>query len=68
MEIFYHPSSSTAGKMYGNVKTNKENNRLRVIASGCNTAAEGLSILVENDLFELANELPSGLLPYVRGY
>ena len=68
MQIFYHASSSTAGKMYGNVKTNKENNPLRVITSGCNTAVQDLSIFVENDLFELASDLPSRLLPYVRGY
>ena len=45
--------------MYGNVKTHKENNPVRVITSGCNTAVENLSIFVENVLFELASELPS---------
>ena len=52
-------SSSTAGKMYGNVKIHKENNPVKVITSGCNTAGENLSIFVENVLFELASELPS---------
>ena len=56
---FIAPSNSTAGKMYGNVKTHKENNPVRVITSGCNTAVENLSIFVENVLFELASELPS---------
>ena len=45
--------------MYGNVKTLKENNPVRVITSGCNTAVENLSIFVENVLFELASELLS---------
>ena len=45
--------------MYGNVKTHKENNPVRVITSGCNTTVENVSIFVENDLFELASELPS---------
>ena len=48
-------SSSTAGKMYGNVKTHQEDNPVRVITSGCNTAVENLSIFVENVLFELAS-------------
>ena len=56
MEIFYHLLSSTAGKMYGNVKTH---NPLRFITSGCNTAVENLSIFVGNVLFELASELLS---------
>ena len=56
---FITPFSSTAGKMYGNVKTHKENNPVRVITSGCNTAVENLSIFVENVLFELASKLPS---------
>ena len=58
-KYFITPFSSTAGKMYGNVKTHKENNPVRVITSGCNTAVENLSIFVENVLFELASELPS---------
>ena len=53
------PSCSTAGKMYGNVKTHKENNTVRVMASGCNTTVENLSIGNENVLFVLASELPT---------
>ena len=56
---FITPFISNAGKLYGNVKTHKENNPVRVITSGCNTAVENLSIFVENVLFELASELPS---------
>ena len=56
---FITPFSSTTGKMYGNVKTHKENNPVRIITSGCNTAVEDLSIFVENIFFELASELPS---------
>ena len=56
---FIAPSNSPAGKMYGNVKTHKENNPVRVITRGCNTAVENVSIFVENVLFELASELPS---------
>ena len=44
---FIKPSSSTARKMYGNVKTHKENNPVRVITSGSNTAAENLSVLLK---------------------
>ena len=58
-KYFITPFSSTAGKMYGNVKIHKENNPVRVITSGCNTAVENLSISAENVLFELASELPS---------
>ena len=45
--------------MYGNVKIHKENNPVRVITSGCNTAVENLSIFVEIVLLELASKLPS---------
>ena len=41
------------------VKTYKENNPVRVITSGYNTAVENLSIVVENVLLELASELLS---------
>ena len=58
-KYFITPFSSTAGKMYGNVKTHKENNPVRVITNDCNTAVENLSIFAENVLFELASELPS---------
>ena len=54
--------SSTAGKMYGNVKTHKENNPVRVITSGLNTAMENLPIFVENVLLELASKLPSRIM------
>ena len=38
------PNNSSAGKMYGMVKTHKKDNPVRVITSGCNTAVEKLSI------------------------
>ena len=40
------------GTMYGLIKTNKENNPVRVITSGCGTAIEYLSIFVENYLYK----------------
>ena len=52
---------SSPGKMYGNVKTDKIGNPTRVITSGCNTAIENLSIFVENVLYDIASELPSGI-------
>ena len=45
---FITVKDSTPGKMYGNVKTHKIGNPIRVITSGCNTAIENLSIFVEN--------------------
>ena len=45
--------------MYGNVKTHKINNAVRVIISGCGTAVESLSIFVEKELHKLAENLPS---------
>ena len=54
---FITPVSSTAGKIYGNVKTHKENNPERIITSGFNTAVENLFIFVESVLFELASDL-----------
>ena len=45
--------------MYGNVEDDKENNPVRVITSGYNTAVEKLSIFVENVFLELASELTS---------
>ena len=56
---FITPVSSTAGKIYGNVKTYKENNPERIITNGFNTAVENLSIFLESVLFELASELLS---------
>ena len=45
--------------MFRNIKTHKINNPKRVIASGCSTAVESLSIFVENKLYKLAENLPS---------
>ena len=56
---FITPEHSKPGKMYGNIKTHKMNNRVRVITSGCNTAVESLSIFVEKELYKLAENLPS---------
>ena len=53
------PNNSSAGKMYGMVKTHKKDNPVRVITSGCNTAVEKLSILVEKALYPIADNLPS---------
>ena len=44
-----------AGKMYGMVKIHKIDNPVHVISSGCNTAVENLSILVENILYPIAD-------------
>ena len=56
---FITPNNSSAGKMYGMVKTHKNDNPARVITSGCNTAIEKLSILVEKSLYPIADNLPS---------
>ena len=45
--------------MYGIVKTHKIDNPVCVITSGCNTAVENLSILVEKILYPIADKLPS---------
>ena len=45
--------------MYGLVKTDKVNNPVIVITSGCNTALESLSICIEHVLFELSESIPS---------
>ena len=37
---FITPNNSSAGKMYGMVKTHKNDNPVRMITSGCNTAIE----------------------------
>ena len=50
---------STSGKMYGMIKTHKNNNPARIITSGCNTAIESLSIFVEKVLYDIASNLPS---------
>ena len=56
---FIKPNNSSAGKMYGMVKTHKNDDPVRVITSGCNTAIEKLSILVEKTLYPIADNLPS---------
>ena len=55
---FTTPSHSKPGKMYGNTKTHKINNPVRVITSGYNTAVESLSTLVAKELYKLAENLP----------
>ena len=50
---------STSGKMYGLVKTHKNDNPLQIITSGCNTAIQSLSIFVEKVLYDIASNLPS---------
>ena len=56
---FITPEHSKPGKMYGNVKTQKINNPVRVITSCCSTAAESLAIFVEKEIYRLAENLPS---------
>ena len=46
---------STSGKMYGMIKTHKNNNPARIITSGCNTAIESLSIFAEKVLYDKAS-------------
>ena len=47
--------------MYSNINTHKINNPGRVITSGYSAAVESLSILVEQELYKLAQNLPSGI-------
>ena len=56
---FIKPDNCNAVKMYGMVKTHKTDNPVRLITSGCNTAVEKLSILVEKTLYPIADKLPS---------
>ena len=42
--------------MYWFIKTHKENNPVRVITSGCGTAIEHLSVLVEKYLYKEVNK------------
>ena len=56
---FIRPDNCNTGKMYGMVKTHKADNPLRVIASGCNTVVEKLSILGEQTLHLLGDGLNS---------
>ena len=44
---FIKPDNCKAIKMYGMVKTHKDDNPVRVITSACNTSIENLSILIE---------------------
>ena len=53
------PHNSRPGKIYGNIKIHKTDNRERVITSGCNTPVEHLSIFFEKVLYGIASELPS---------
>ena len=46
------PINPRPGKMYGLIKTHKDNNPTRVITSGCGTAVENLSIFVEKLLYK----------------
>ena len=41
-----------SGTMYGLIKTQKENNSIRVFTSECSTAIEYLSIFVEKYLYK----------------
>ena len=50
---FITPNNSSAGKMYGMVKTHKNDNPVHVITSGCNTTIEKMSILVEKTLYPI---------------
>ena len=56
---FITPINSTPGKMYELVKAHNENNSVKVITSGCNTAIESLSIYIEPALFELSERMSS---------
>ena len=56
---FVKPGNCKAGKMYEMVKTQKINNPVCVITSGCNTAVDNLSILVEKILYPISDKLPS---------
>ena len=56
---FITSKNSGVKKMYGMVKTHKKDNPVHMISSGCNTAVEKLSILVEKTLYPVADNLPS---------
>ena len=45
--------------MYGLIKTHKNNNPTRIIASGCKTDVESIFIFVYKVLYDIANNLPS---------
>ena len=50
---------SASGKMYGLIKSHKNDNPARILTSGFNTAIESLSIFVEKALYDIASNLPS---------
>ena len=56
---FITPEHSKPGKIHSNIKTHKINNPERVIPSGCSTAVESLSIFLEKELYQVAENLPS---------
>ena len=56
---FISCDSPNAGKMCGLVETHKANNPAKIITSGCNTAAENLSIFVEKVLYKEVEQIPS---------
>ena len=45
--------------MYGFIKTHKVDNPVQIITSGCNTAAENLSIFVEKVLYSEVEKIVS---------
>ena len=49
------------GKMDGMVKSHKTDNPVQVIANGCNTVVENLSIFVEKILHAIADKLPPNI-------
>ena len=45
--LIFKLNVKTSGKMYGMIKTHKNDNPVaRIISSGCNTAVESLSLFV----------------------
>lgn len=58
-ENLLKPINSTTGKIYNQIKTQKKNEPLWIITSGCNTVVESSSIFVEKILYSLADKLPS---------
>ena len=58
---FITPEHIKPGKMYSNINTHKINNPGRVITSGCSAEVESLSIFVEQELYKLVENLPSGI-------
>ena len=58
---FITPEHSKPGKMYGKYKNHKIDSPVRVITTCCGTVVESLSIFVEKELYELAENLPLGI-------